>query len=178
MNMLTAALNRRSIAVFRFEFPYMAERRASGKKRPPDRMPVLLDCWQEAFFTAAKIWHGDRLFIGGKSMGDRAASMLAERLPAAGVCCYGYPFYPPGRPEKLRTAHLETVQTPVLIVQGARDPFGRSDTLVVESLSKQVSICWLDDGDHDFKPRQRSGLNQMILIDEAALLTQQFIERV
>ena len=98
------------------------------------------------------------LVIGGKSMGGRVASMVADELAAkgriAGLLCLGYPFHPPGRPEQLRTAHLETLHTPALICQGTRDPFGTRDEVAGYMLSKAIAIAWFEDGDHDLKPRK------------------------
>lgn len=104
------------------------------------------------------------LVIGGKSMGGRVASMVADELHAAGaiagLLCLGYPFHPPGKPDQLRTAHLERLQTPALICQGARDPFGSREEVAGYALSDSLEIVWLEDGDHDLKPRKRvSGLS-------------------
>jgi predicted alpha/beta-hydrolase family hydrolase len=98
------------------------------------------------------------LVIGGKSMGGRVASMLADELHArneiAGLVCLGYPFHPPGRPTQLRTAHLRDLRTPTLIVQGTRDEFGVPDEVKTYDLSKSIELLWLEDGDHDLKPRK------------------------
>lgn len=142
----------------RFEFPYMADRRATGKKKPPNRMPVLMETWQSAVDAFADT----PLIIGGKSMGGRVASMLAAELdqqgtPVAGVTCLGYPFHPPGKPEKLRLDHFADLQTPALILQGTRDPFGTREEVPGFTLPTCVSVHWLEDGEHGFKPRKKSG---------------------
>ena len=139
--------------VVRFEFPYMATRRAAGTKKPPDREPVLLDTWR----TVTTGYRADRLVIGGKSLGGRMASMVADETGVRGLVCLGYPFHPPGRPDRLRTAHLETLATPALILQGERDPFGRADEVPGYRLSDAVAVSWLPDGDHSFKPRKTGG---------------------
>lgn len=139
--------------VVRFEFPYMAARRAAGSKKPPDCAPVLLETWRA---VVADLGAG-RLVVGGKSLGGRMASMVADEAQVRGLVCLGYPFHPPGRPEKLRTAHLETLVTPTLILQGERDPLGRADEVPGYSLSDAISVGWLPDGDHSFKPRKASG---------------------
>ena len=139
--------------VVRFEFPYMAARRATGVKKPPDREPVLLEGWRAVIAQLG----ADRLVIGGKSLGGRMASLVADKVGVRGLVCLGYPFHPPGRPEKLRTAHLESLKTPALILQGECDPFGRADEVPRYALSDAVSIAWLPDGDHSFKPRKASG---------------------
>ena len=139
--------------VVRFEFPYMAARRKTGARKPPDRAPVLLDTWRR---VVAEFGH-ERPVIGGKSLGGRMASMIADEAGVRGLVCLGYPFHPPGRPDRLRTAHLETLATPALILQGERDPFGRADEVPGYNLSDAIALAWLPDGDHSFKPRKASG---------------------
>jgi len=150
----------RGLRCVRFEFPYMHERRVDGKKRPPNRAPILLETWR------AVIDHlGPRnLVIGGKSMGGRMASMVARELededaPVKGLVCLGYPFHPPGKPEKAegRMAHLLDIKTPTLILQGTRDTFGTIDQVPDFPLSDAIRVQWLEDGDHGFKPRKKSG---------------------
>jgi predicted alpha/beta-hydrolase family hydrolase len=101
---------------------------------------------------------GAPLVVGGKSMGGRVASMVSDQLLAAGkivgLLCLGYPFHPPGRPEQLRTAHLEALRTPALICQGTRDPFGTREEVAGYALSEQIELFWVEDGDHDLKPRK------------------------
>ncbi|MEZ5530060.1 MAG: alpha/beta fold hydrolase [Porticoccaceae bacterium] len=161
MNALSRQLAEAGITVVRFEFPYMAQRRSGGSKRPPDRLPVLLDCWREVYGDVAA--HTDLpgpLLIGGKSMGGRMASLIADELGVAGLCCFGFPFHAPGKPEKLRVEQFAQMTTPARIFQGSRDPFGKPDELVSVAFSPAVQLCWLEDGDHDLKPRKASGLSQ------------------
>jgi predicted alpha/beta-hydrolase family hydrolase len=84
--------------------------------------------------------------------------MVADPLFAArriaGLLCLGYPFHPPGRPTQLRTKHLVGLQTPTLIVQGTRDEFGVPGEVAGYGLSKTIELLWLEDGDHDLKPRK------------------------
>jgi uncharacterized protein len=141
------------LRVVRFEFPYMAARRETGKGRPPDREPVLRETWHRVIDSV----DSERLFIGGKSMGGRIASLVAGEMGAAGLVCLGYPFHPTGKPDQLRTEHLKSIRTPTLIVQGERDPFGSRQEVAGYKLSKLVRIHWLVDGDHSFKPRKASG---------------------
>ena len=98
------------------------------------------------------------LVIGGKSMGGRIASMVADDLyrsgQIAGLLCLGYPFHPMGKPTQLRTAHLSAIETPTLICQGTRDAFGTREEVAGYSLSPEIDIFWLEDGDHDLKPRK------------------------
>lgn len=146
------------VRVVRFEFPYMAARSADGRKRPPDRQPKLLACYKEVIGSVlAADAMRERLLLGGKSMGGRMASLLAEEERVAGLVCLGYPFHPPGRPAKLRTEHLKTLAVPTLICQGDRDVFGGRDEVDDFGLSAAIEFCWLPDGDHGFKPRKKSG---------------------
>jgi len=142
------------LRVARFEFPYMRARRADGGLRPPDRAPVLIACWHEVI---AALGDPSRLVIGGKSMGGRIASLIADEAEVAGLVCLGHPFHPPGRPEKTRTAHLAALTTPTLIVQGERDALGNAADLAGYSLSPAIRLHWCADGDHGFKPRKVSG---------------------
>lgn len=147
------------VRVWRFEFGYMAQRRHGGKKRPPPRVETLLEPWREVIRTARDESPDLPLWIGGKSMGGRIASMVADEFvdDVAGLICLGYPFHPPGKPEKLRTSHLEGLQTPTLVVQGERDAMGTRSEVEGYTLSDAISFCWLPDGDHSLKPRKSSG---------------------
>jgi predicted alpha/beta-hydrolase family hydrolase len=143
--------------VVRFEFPYMAKRRIDGKKRGPDRAPVLIATWQDVVHQARTSNPQGRIVIGGKSMGGRIASMVADDLGVTGLVCLGYPFHPVGKPDKLRTDHLKGLETPTLIAQGTRDPFGTQDEVAGFDLSEAISFHWVADGNHDFVPRKKSG---------------------
>jgi len=158
LNIVARGVAALGIGVVRFEFPYMAARR-SGEKRggAPDRQPVLLQSWRD---VVAELGGGAKVVIGGKSLGGRMASMVADELGVRGVVCLGYPFHPPGQPARLRTEHLATLVTPTLIVQGTRDPFGTRDEVVTYRLSPAIEIEWLEDGDHSFKPRKSSGFTE------------------
>jgi len=116
MNRVALGIAAAEIRVVRFEFPYMSARRRGEKRGMPDRQPILLDCWRD---VVRELGGGEHLVIGGKSLGGRMASMVADELAVAGLLCLGYPFHPPGQPTKLRTAHLETLKTRALIVQEA-----------------------------------------------------------
>lgn len=153
MAAFAAGLADRGLRVARFEFPYMARRRAEGTKRPPDRAPVLLGCWRAVIAELGP----ERLVIAGKSMGGRMASLVADEAGVRGLVCLGYPFHPPGKPDRLRTEHLATLKTPALILQGERDPFGGREEVARYALSGAIRLSWLPDGDHGFKPRKASG---------------------
>lgn len=99
-------------------------------------------------------------FIGGKSLGGRIASLIADEAGVAGLVCLGYPFHSAGKPDRLRIDHLKTIRTPTLILQGDRDPLGRKDEVVGYKLPRKIQIRWLPDGDHSFKPRKAPGRTQ------------------
>jgi len=170
MSNIARAIAAHGIRVLRFEFPYMAARREGKKSGAPDREPVLLDAWRKVVAET-----GSDVFIGGKSMGGRMASMVADELSVAGLVCLGYPFHPPGAPEKLRTKHLETLKTRALIVQGERDPFGTRDDVAQYKLSKAIRVHWLADGDHSFKPRKSSGFSEKDHLASAADVVAAFV---
>jgi len=155
MTTFAQGLAAKGYRVVRFEFPYMAERRETGTKRPPDRLPALAQAFGVAV-NAAQI-PADRLVLAGKSMGGRLATILVDEAGARAAVVFGYPFHPPQKPENLRTKHLEKVQAPVLICQGTRDNFGTKKEVEGYSLSPAVEIAWIEDGDHHFVPRQASG---------------------
>ena len=157
MNHVAHGFAAAQIRVVRFEFPYMAARRRGERRGAPDRQPVLLDCWRD---VVSELGGGSRLVLGGKSLGGRMATMIADEVGARGVLCFGYPFHPPGQPAKLRTAHLETLRTPLLIVQGSRDPFGSEEEVGTYALSQSICVEWIPGGDHSFKPRPGSSLTE------------------
>jgi len=155
MTVASAALSGVGFRVARFEFGYMAARRTSGSRKPPPKAELLMNEYRAAVETlGAK----GTLVIGGKSMGGRVASMIVDEFRAArkvaGLLCLGYPFHPPGKPESLRTKHLEALTTPALICQGTRDIFGSCGEVSGYTLSRKIEIVWLEDGDHDLKPRK------------------------
>ncbi len=155
MQYYAKTLSQHHIEVMRFDFPYMQTMIETGKRRPPDRAPKLLE-----YFTQLIEQQDDDLplFIGGKSMGGRIASMLLEQTKALGCICMGYPFHPPGKLDKLRIEHLQSMTKPLLIIQGERDTFGTQQQISQYPLSNQIQLAYLPDGDHSFKPRKASGV--------------------
>ena len=155
MNAAAAALAAQSFRIARFEFAYMAARRTSGDRKPPPKAETLNPEYKAAI---AELGATGPLVIGGKSMGGRVASMIADEEHAAGriagLLCLGYPFHPPGKPGQLRTRHLEGLKTPALICQGTRDEFGTREEVPAYPLAPAIRILWLEDGDHDLKPRK------------------------
>jgi predicted alpha/beta-hydrolase family hydrolase len=153
MQSVAKGLAFKGIRVIRFNFPYMIKRAEDGKRRPPDRAPKLLEAYQEVIEQV----DAEKLVIGGKSMGGRMASHLSEHEKVAGVACLGFPFHPPGKPDKYKGEHLAELSKACLILQGERDTFGKREEFPAFNLSDSVSVEFIPDGDHSFKPRKSSG---------------------
>jgi len=144
---IDAATSVLGATVSRMDFPY----RLAGR-RAPDREPVLLAA-VEAAAKSVGVKPG-RLALGGRSMGGRICSMaVAEGLPALALVLVSYPLHPPGRPDKLRTAHLHNVEVPCLFVSGTRDAFGTPAELEAASrlIPAPVTHVWLDGKDHGLR---------------------------
>ena len=99
---------------------------------------------------------------------------MPDEAGVRGLVCLGYPFHPPGRPERLRTAHLAELRTPALIVQGERDPLGTVAEVEGYELAKTVRLAWLPDGEHSFRPRVRSGHTEEENLQRAVELVAEF----
>jgi hypothetical protein len=157
MTATAKALAATGFQVARFEFHYMAARRY-GHRKPPPRAETVNPEYVKAIADLRAKGVTGKLIIGGKSMGGRVASMVADEMFAkgeiAGLVCLGYPFHPPGKPEQLRTKHLIDLETPTLIFQGTRDEFGTREEVATYGLSDAIEVVWLEDGDHDLKPRK------------------------
>lgn len=177
MQQLAQALTAQQLQVTLFDFVYMRQRQISGKKRPPPKAAVLIAELAELLATTSTALP---LFIGGKSMGGRIASMLAAdtELTAsiAGVFAYGYPFHPPKKAQ-WRIEHFAQLAAPLHIIQGERDPFGYKAE-VSELSWPNVTTHWLTSADHDFKALKSSGLTQQDLINQAALFTRRSIDAI
>ncbi len=179
MTAAAKALAAEAVRVARFEFGYMAARR-TGERRPPPKAESVMPEYVAAIDALKP---KGKLIIGGKSMGGRVASMIADEMHAAGkingLLCLGYPFHPPGKPAQLRTSHLEVLKTPALICQGTRDEFGARDEVAGYKLSDQIDILWLEDGDHDLKPRKTiSGFSVADHLKTIASAARNFAERI
>lgn len=174
MSAVANGLVEQGIRVVRFNFPYMVKRAEDGKKRPPDRAPKLLEAYEEVIthFTNQPV------VIGGKSMGGRMSSLLAENELVAGMACLGYPFHPPGKPEKYKGEHLAAIEKPTLILQGERDTFGKKEEFEHFALSEQVRVIFVPDGDHSFKPRKSSGYTEAENIELAVKHLTDFIKEI
>lgn len=176
MEKVTQGLVKQGIKVVRFEFPYMQERRANGKKRPPNRQPELI-----AEFEAVIAQVNGPCVLVGKSMGARMASILASEPTCSkhvlGVVALGYPFHPIAKPKTLRIAHLPDLQVPMLVVQGTRDKLGAKEYVTELNIGKRVQINWLEDGDHDLKPRVKSGFTHEQHLNQAIEISAEFIQQ-
>jgi len=175
LNVVAAGLGAAGLRVARFELPYMRRRRETGQRGAPDREPVLRAAWREVI---DELGGGERLVIGGKSLGGRMASLVADEAGARGLVCLGYPFHPPGAPDRLRTTHLRDLRTPTLIVQGTRDPLGTREEVAEYPLSPAIRVVWLEDGDHSFKPRVSSGRTEKGNLEAAVAAVAGFVERL
>jgi len=175
MARVARGLAEREIRVVRFEFPYMARRREGGSRGAPDREPVLRARWLE---MVERFGGGPRVAVGGKSLGGRIASMIADEARVRGLVCFGYPFHPPGDRERLRTKHLESLTTPALILQGTRDPFGTPEDVAGYRLSPSIRIEWLEGGDHSFTPPARSGTTEAQNVSRAIEVAASFLRNL
>ncbi|GAK86992.1 predicted hydrolase of the alpha/beta-hydrolase fold [Vibrio ponticus] len=171
MQQVAAGLAEKGIQVIRFNFPYMVKRAEDGKKRPPDRAPKLLEAFEQVIAEYAE----QPIVIGGKSMGGRMASLLADNPHVAGIACLGYPFHPPGKPEKYKGEHLANLAKPCLILQGERDTFGKREEFIDFALADCVQVEFIADGDHSFKPRKSSGHTEAGNIAHTVEALSQFI---
>ena len=171
MNDMARGLADVSFRIARFEFPYMQEARRSGKRTRPDSPSVLEATWMR---VVEQLGGPASLVIGGKSMGGRIASMVADRAGVRGLVCLGYPFHPAGAPATLRVSHLKELRTPALFLQGERDALGSRDEIAGYELSGSIRVVYLPDGDHSFKPRNASGVTYPQNMQEAITRAAEF----
>lgn len=170
--MLRQALAAAGVQVLAVEFAYMQLMRREGRRRPPPRVEQLVEelaGWCDTLTQAGL----PAPWLGGKSMGGRVASLLTAQRSGGedeitGLALCGYPFHPPGKPDKTRLAHWPALRCPTLVLQGTRDPFGRRDEVEGYALPACAEVHFLEAGDHDWQPTRRSGLTQADLIREAA----------
>ena len=151
MNAIAEGLGELGWRVKRFEFPYMEKSRERGKKSPPNSLPKL----QEAFLSEVHACTGP-VVLAGKSMGGRVATTVLESSSAIGCVALGYPFHPPGKPDSLRIEHLQSIQKPLMVLQGERDPFGKREEFPNDWLPNGTELHWIPDGEHSFKARKKS----------------------
>ena len=183
MRQFVTSLAAQGVQVLCVDFPYMQQMQETGKRRPPPPIAQTLDQFAQWYALLADLFD-EPLWIGGKSMGGRVATLFASKQPTSnplsdsavpGVVVAGYPFHPTKAPDKLRLDHWPAIACPMLILQGERDPFGTQDEVAGYTLPSNAQLAWLRDGDHDFKPRRFSGLTQTVLIDEATQVAASFV---
>jgi len=166
MQKTAKALTARGVNLVRFNFLYK-ERKSSR----PDAMPVLQKCYSAVVDRVRSELEPKKIVIGGRSMGGRAASMMAaEAFKCDGLLLYAYPLHPPGAPEKLRDAHLQHIKVPVLCFNGTRDPFCTPTLMekAVASVTTDWTMRWVDGADHSFHVPKSSGRNDAQVMDELA----------
>jgi predicted alpha/beta-hydrolase family hydrolase len=166
MTQVAEVLSGIGLSVVRFNFLY----REAGSRRP-DPMPRLQACFAAVVERVRDEIHPELLLMGGRSMGGRAATMLAaEGYPCDGLLLLAYPLHPAGQPEKLRAAHLERIPVPVLCLNGTRDSLCRRDLMdgVVGRLRKTWTMHWLEGADHGFHVLKSSGRSDGEILAEAA----------
>lgn len=168
MTLFAKGLAERGLDVMTFNFVYMERR-----KGVPDPKAKLEACYQAVIEAAQnyKKLKGNRLAIGGKSMGGRIASQVAAANAEGlvGLVFLGYPLHPPGNLEKLRDAHLKDIRTPMLFIQGARDAFGTVDEIeaVVARLGLPATVYSIEGGDHSLKVPKSAGIPQQQVYENA-----------
>ncbi len=177
MQRVSIGLAQQGIRVVRFNFNYMQQRLETGCRRPPERADKLIAQFQNVINSL-----NAPMVIGGKSMGGRMASLVAAEAEAdagkqvKGVACLGYPFHPQGKPEKLRIEHLADISEPLFIMQGERDKLGNKQEVESYSLPDSMQWLWLEDADHDLKPRIKSGFTHQQHIQSVVMYLSNYIK--
>lgn len=169
---LSERLRSRGLNIVRFNFLYREKN--SGR---PDPMPRLEECFAAVVARARKELDPGVLIIGGRSMGGRAASMMAgEGFACDGLLLFAYPLHPPGQPEKLRDAHLRSIEVPVLCFNGTRDPFCTKELMeeALKAVKTRWEMHWLSGADHSFHVLKSSGRTDGEVLDEVADTTRQW----
>ena len=175
-----AALSERGLCVVRFNFPYTEQ----GGRRPPDRMDVLVDTYREVVAAQAKRTGSPRgpLFVGGKSMGGRAASVMVAQglVRPSGLVFLGYPLHPAGKKDELRSEHLAKVKRPMLFVQGSRDPLCDLELLRSERqrLALAGSLHVIEGGGHSLELPRSEAARQAREREGAADTMATFVRKV
>lgn len=176
MRALSKELRERDVNLVRFNFLYSEK----GTKRP-DRMPKVIECYAAVVQRVRKELSPRVVVLGGRSMGGRAASMMA----AAGFACdalvlYAYPLHPAGEPEKLRDAHLPSIAVPTLCFNGTRDDLCTRSLMegALHTLHAPWQQVWLDDADHSFHVLKSSGTTDAKVLASVADTTREFIATV
>jgi len=177
-SMLTVsrALGARGLSIVRFNFLYK-EKRSSR----PDPMPKLKETTEAVVARVRSELRPKTLIIGGRSMGGRAASMLAaDGFDCSGLLLLAYPLHPPGKPDQLRDAHLASIRVPVLCVNGTRDPFCTPELMkgVLDRVTAPWQMLWLETADHSFHVLKSSGKTDAQVMGEVADAAEEWVATV
>lgn len=158
----------------RFNFAYR-ERKSSR----PDPMPKLTACTEAVVQRVHSELQPKKLIIGGRSMGGRAASVLAsEGFACDGLLLLAYPLHPPGRPQQLRSAHLPAIRVPVLCINGTRDDFCTPSlmTEVLTTVGPNWRMHWIEGADHSFHVLKSSGRRDADVMEEIGSVTATWVD--
>ncbi|MEO8909420.1 MAG: alpha/beta family hydrolase [Gemmatimonadaceae bacterium] len=167
------ALRRRGLGVVRFNFLYKEKK--SGR---PDPMKRLKECFAAVVARTRQEAGPGTLIIGGRSMGGRAASMLAaDGFECNGLLLLAYPLHPPGKPDQLRDAHLPAIEVPVICFNGTRDPFCTPSLMeeVLKKVKTRWEMHWVEGADHSFHVLKSSEKTDAQVIDETADTTRKWV---
>jgi predicted alpha/beta-hydrolase family hydrolase len=161
------------LGVVRFNFLY--KERKSGR---PDAMPLLMSTIDAVVSHVRAQLAPSRLLIGGRSMGGRAASMMAaEGYAADGLILLAYPLHPAGQPEKLRDAHLPRITMPVLCINGTRDALCTPALMerALTTVTAPWTMHWEEGADHSFHVLKSSGRTDAQVMDAIGDATRQWL---
>jgi predicted alpha/beta-hydrolase family hydrolase len=175
MQKTAKALVSRGVNLVRFNFLY--KERKSGR---PDPMPKLQECFAAVVERTRSELNPEKLIIGGRSMGGRAASMMAaEGYDCDGLLLYAYPLHPAGQPAKLRDAHLPSIKVPVLCFSGTRDPLCTPSLMenALKTVTTDWTMHWVEGADHSFHVLKSSGRTDSEVMDEIANASRAWIAR-
>ena len=161
------ALIEQGFKVSLFNYHYMQTIQTTGKRRPPARVPTLIEEHKQWLQLLAK---HEQVLLMGKSLGGRMSSLMAQEYSeqVIGWSALGYPFHPQGKPDTLRTEHLLANSVPGLIVQGTRDALGNAQEVESYHLPSSIKVQWLENMDHGFKPYKGAPLNQWQAVECSA----------
>jgi predicted alpha/beta-hydrolase family hydrolase len=171
---LAKVLRAQGLSVVRFNFLYKEK-----KSRSPDKMPKLQECFSAVVDRTRSEVKPKKLIIGGRSMGGRAASMMAaENFDCDALMLFAYPLHPPGQPEKLRDAHLPSIKVPVICFNGTRDAFCTKSLMekALASVTTDWSMHWIEGADHSFHVPKSSGRTDADVMAEVGAATKEWLE--
>jgi predicted alpha/beta-hydrolase family hydrolase len=172
----TRAIGARGIDIVRFNFLYKEK-----KSNRPDQMPVLKETTEAVVARVRDELEPKKVIIGGRSMGGRAASMLAaDGFDADGLLLLAYPLHPAGRPEQLRDTHLAAIRMPVLCINGTRDALCTPSlmTAAIEKVTAPWQMLWIDGADHSFHVLKSSGTTDAQVMSEIGKAAQAWISQI